>query len=259
MATKYWIKLYHEMLDDPKMCRLPDRLYRRVIECFLLAGNEDSGGLLPELSDIAWRFRCDEEQLETELIELSRVGILSQKEGRWIVTKFAERQDKLSKAEYMRRLRDSQKKREHYESTYQPRYQSRYQSVTNGNTEENRIEKNRRELEEKQKGRASSETPGATGLVNALAAICSETLAPGFNEKKYHDAADVLRDRGVVVSDVESFGLWWGENGWHGRRPAVKNVLDHWRDFKDGRSLREPAKKGETAEEYLERVLEDDS
>ena len=29
---KYWIKLYHEILDDPKMGRLSDRTWRRTNE-----------------------------------------------------------------------------------------------------------------------------------------------------------------------------------------------------------------------------------
>lgn len=53
MAAKYWIKLYHEILHDPKMGRLPDNLWRRCIELFLLAGelgaevDEDDKGHLP--------------------------------------------------------------------------------------------------------------------------------------------------------------------------------------------------------------------
>ena len=43
MGAKFWIKLYHEILDDPKMGRMPDRLWRRTIELFLLAGELDGG------------------------------------------------------------------------------------------------------------------------------------------------------------------------------------------------------------------------
>ena len=38
MKTRIWIKLYLEILDDPKMDLLPDWLWRRAIELFLLAG-----------------------------------------------------------------------------------------------------------------------------------------------------------------------------------------------------------------------------
>lgn len=30
--ANYWIKLYHEILDDPLMATMPDRLWRRTIE-----------------------------------------------------------------------------------------------------------------------------------------------------------------------------------------------------------------------------------
>lgn len=120
MAGKYWIKLYHEILDDPKMGRLEDRLYRRTIELFLLAGELDQDGYLPTVRDIAWRLRIDEEQLETEMIELQKVGILSVQGGRWLVTKFAERQAPMEKAEYMRRLREERQREQYYQPRYQP-------------------------------------------------------------------------------------------------------------------------------------------
>ena len=60
MASRYWIKLYHEILDDPKMGRLPHALFRRAIEFFLMAGEYGRDGGLPALADIAWRLRADE-------------------------------------------------------------------------------------------------------------------------------------------------------------------------------------------------------
>ena len=33
MATKYWIKLYHEMLHDPKVARLPDNQRSAILLC----------------------------------------------------------------------------------------------------------------------------------------------------------------------------------------------------------------------------------
>ena len=85
MAAMYWLKLYHEVLDDPKICLLSDRLYRRVIELFLLAGHTNEDGYLPEMKHIAFRLRVSEEHLETDLVELEKVGIVQQLEGRWHV------------------------------------------------------------------------------------------------------------------------------------------------------------------------------
>ena len=114
MASKYWLKLYHEMLHDPKMIRLDDRLFRRVIQCFLLAGETDRKGLLPSIDDMAVVFRVEVEHLETELTELSKVGILTTSDDRWLVSKFASRQEPVSGAERIKRYRDRQIKDEYY-------------------------------------------------------------------------------------------------------------------------------------------------
>lgn len=93
MRSPYWIKLYQEVLNDPKMGRLPDRLWRRVIECFLLAGEQRDGGYLPSLEDMAWTLRCDAEQLEGELSQIAeKTGIVEKRDGRWFVVHFEARQ-----------------------------------------------------------------------------------------------------------------------------------------------------------------------
>lgn len=130
MASKYWIKLYHEILHDRKVASLEDRLWRRAVEMFLLAGEQNEGGYLPQLADMSWTLRIDIEQLETELNELTRIGILEFKDERYFVRKFEKRQEPMDKAEYMRRLRDQEQKQEHYQSL-----PPRYQPVTVGNIE----------------------------------------------------------------------------------------------------------------------------
>ena len=109
MASSYWIKLYHEILEDPKMGPLSDRLWRRAIECFLLAGDSHKEGDLPSLQDMAWRLRMSSEMLESDLIELGNIGILEQKEGTWRVAKFADRQRKRTSAQRVREYRAREK------------------------------------------------------------------------------------------------------------------------------------------------------
>lgn len=93
MSSRYWIKLYHEILDDPKMGRLSDSLFRRTIELFLIAGDYDREGELPPPVDIAWRLRVPEGELEPRLQALRAVGILSlEPDGQWIVAHFKQRQ-----------------------------------------------------------------------------------------------------------------------------------------------------------------------
>lgn len=116
MAAKYYLKLFHEMLDDPKVARLPDSSYRRFIECLLLAGETYEGGYLPPLMDMAWRLRLDETSLSDDMTRLALSGLVEIKpNGRWFVTKFAERQAPVSDAERQQRSREASKKREYHE------------------------------------------------------------------------------------------------------------------------------------------------
>ena len=85
MSTTYWIKLYHEILRDPKMARLPDRVWRRAIELFLLAGQIEQDGTLPEFEDIAWQLRVEPDGLLEDMRTLERHGLLTETEDGWIV------------------------------------------------------------------------------------------------------------------------------------------------------------------------------
>ncbi len=115
MASKYWIKLYHEILQDPKMGRLPDNVWRRAIEIFLLAGELDEEGKLPETEEIAWLLRQPViETFEAELAHLEKVGVLTRLPDGWLVTKFADRQAASTDAERMKEYR--KRKREGQES-----------------------------------------------------------------------------------------------------------------------------------------------
>ena len=118
MASKYWIKLYHEILDDPKMGQLSDRLWRRAVEFFLMAGDVDEDGRLPSPSDMAWRLRISEEELIQDLQALSADGIeivehVDWTED-WVVTKFEDRQGPVSDVERQRQSRDRRRKEEYY-------------------------------------------------------------------------------------------------------------------------------------------------
>lgn len=114
MPSKYWIKLYHEILDDPKMGRLTDRLFRRCMELFLLAGEQDQDGQLPLLPDMAWRLRLTEEELESDLFELQRINVVCPSGASWFVVHFAQRQSKVDGAERTRQWRERTKKQEYY-------------------------------------------------------------------------------------------------------------------------------------------------
>ena len=116
MPSKYWFKLYHEILDDPKMGQLSDRLYRRCIELFALAGDYDQGGLLPEIEDIAWRLRLPVDELQKDIAELQspKLNIITQNDNGLYVTNFSKRQEPISDAQRIKSFRERKQKEKYY-------------------------------------------------------------------------------------------------------------------------------------------------
>lgn len=105
MPSPYWMKLYFEILDDPKMGMMPDWLWRHTIEIFLLAGENMKDGLLPPVTVMAWRLHLTEVKLSETLRALAEVGVVHETSDGWIVTNFVKRQTSES-LERVRRYRD---------------------------------------------------------------------------------------------------------------------------------------------------------
>lgn len=153
MASTYWIKLYHEILHDPKMGRLPDRVWRRAIEMFLLAGEQGDSGTLPPVPDMAWTLRVPEETLIEDLTALAAVGIITRNGETWIVTRFAERQSAAPDTERSARYRE-RKRHEQYTVTGASR--GRHEAVT---TREVESEKSRVEADAEADAETGAEPP----------------------------------------------------------------------------------------------------
>ena len=112
--ANYWIKLYIEILDDPKMATLPDRLWRRVVEMFLLAGRQNKQGQLPDDREIAWSLRVPTEELELDMVQLINTGIVQRTGTGYLVTHFEIRQDAATPTERWKEHRDRKRKDEYY-------------------------------------------------------------------------------------------------------------------------------------------------
>jgi hypothetical protein len=63
LSSMPWVKIYTEMIDDPKIGRLNDATKWRFVSLVLLAGECDRDGALisgnesMSVTDIAWRLR----------------------------------------------------------------------------------------------------------------------------------------------------------------------------------------------------------
>ncbi len=107
MASNYWMKLYYRIIDDVKVYRLSDRQFRRMIELFLVAGEEDDDGYLPEPIDISFRLwkKDNSANLEKDMELLKEKDILEKPNGRWRVKNWSKWQAAASQSERKRRSR----------------------------------------------------------------------------------------------------------------------------------------------------------
>jgi hypothetical protein len=104
--ASYWIKLYLEILEDPKMATLPDRLWRRFTECCLLAGKFGEGGNLPDTTQLAWILRLNTDDLNMDLQQLASTGMIAKTVSGWLVVNFAKRQAPVPAEERYREFRN---------------------------------------------------------------------------------------------------------------------------------------------------------
>lgn len=113
-SNNYWMKLWFDILRDPKMGMLPDRLWRRVIELFLLAGQQGEEGLLPTVAEIAWQLNKPEKAIITDLENIRKTGIVDiNVDGVWYVTNFKKRNAPVDSAKRIKDFRH----RERYEKS----------------------------------------------------------------------------------------------------------------------------------------------
>ena len=106
MTTRFWIKLYIEMLDNPKMARLANHLWRRAVELFLLAGRQGNDGALPPVEEMAWKLRLSHDKLLEDLQGLAKAGVVQMKEaGKWSVMNFSKWQAAVPVEERVRQFR----------------------------------------------------------------------------------------------------------------------------------------------------------
>jgi hypothetical protein len=105
-SSHYWIKLYIEILDDPKVGMMPEWLFARMIKLFLVAKEYNQDGLLPPVSALAWRLRMDAGSLSETLSALGLIGVVREMAPEiWLIVNFKKRQEAESSTERSQRFR----------------------------------------------------------------------------------------------------------------------------------------------------------
>lgn len=258
MASNHWLKLWHETLHDPKIGRLPDRLYRRFIECLLAAGEgATERGDLPDAADLAWTLHTEEHELRAELGELARLGLLSADEdGVYFVTKFANRQAAMDDAERKRRSRDGAKRGAYY----QPVTERDALAVapvtirdTDSDSEEDSDSDSDTDSEQEEEGdlaRAGAPQPLAEGSPPSSCQLTGQEAEVYALVRRTFDARNVNAETPAVIRDlIVKYGGEWvldaikemdvagpKNRGWG----YVSGILENWQRDKDREAASTP-------------------
>lgn len=100
------MKLYIEILDDPKVGMMEEYLFARMIKLFLVAKEINQDGLLPPVSALAWRLRMNAGSLSETLSALGSIGVVRETNpGIWLVVNFKKRQEAESSTERSQHFR----------------------------------------------------------------------------------------------------------------------------------------------------------
>lgn len=76
-----WFRFYDQVLDDPKVQRLPPSLFKAWINLLCLASRH--GGKLPDLPDVSFALRISEDDVNSTIDKLDNAGLMDATEDGW--------------------------------------------------------------------------------------------------------------------------------------------------------------------------------
>lgn len=154
----YWLKLYTEILDDPKYYRLSGDAKLGMYELMLVAKKIDQNGMLPSIDDICFYTRRDADWWIPVIDELKRIKFITDTdEGNEVIRKFEDRQSAVPSNEKQRRYREALHKKE--VSRYEP-VTDALRNVTESKREIKRqIKSTERETETENRGEEHALSP----------------------------------------------------------------------------------------------------
>lgn len=104
-----WFRMYADVLDDPKVQRLPPDLFKAWVNLLCLASRND--GVLPSLEDVSFALRMSHDVTRDMIVTLSRHGLLDG-DDELSPHNWAERQFKSDSAEDAKIRKRRQRERE---------------------------------------------------------------------------------------------------------------------------------------------------
>src|SRR5215470_17367179 len=74
-----WFRMYSDVINDPKVQRLPAEIFKAWVNLLCLAAKND--GRVPSIADVAFSLRMKEQQAAAVLTELHCAGLLDKDEA----------------------------------------------------------------------------------------------------------------------------------------------------------------------------------
>ena len=149
----YWLKLYTEILNDPKYCRLSDAGKLGMLELMVVAKIVDQDGRLPGVEDVAFYTRRDVEWWKDISPELISIKYLAMDDEGMYIRKFKDRQAPIpgpERAKRSRELRNRNQYRSDYAHDTHENACETHEDAHERDGEQNRIDKTRTDTDKKQ-------------------------------------------------------------------------------------------------------------
>ena len=190
----YWLKLYTEILDDPKYFRLSDSAKLGMVELMIVAKRLDMDGEVTSIEDVAFYTRRTVEWWTPVFEELSKIEYLVSNGSETIIRKFAERQAAVDGAERIKQFRALKHKQE-----FMSRDSNEPVTIRNGDSDSDSDSEKIKELPEKKSGKSApiKETKPSknneleTRLINKFTDITGIKMMPteySKNQKLWYQA-----------------------------------------------------------------------
>ena len=139
----YWLKLYTDILDDPKYFKLSKEARLGMYELLLVAKKIENGeltGQLPCVEDIAFYTRRSVEEWQKILPELVNIGMVSDDEIP-VIKNYIKRQDAIPPDERMKQHRKKRNDSVMSDKTQMQRNYNGIETNRNGETDKKQIRK----------------------------------------------------------------------------------------------------------------------
>lgn len=192
----YWLKLYTEILDDPKYYRLSDNAKLGMYELMMVAKKVGQDGHLPSVDDIEFYTRRTVSWWQPVIDELKAINFITDNTTGLVIRKFEERQAAIPSDEKQRKYREAQHKKDY----------SGYEPVTDALrkvTESKSKSKSKSTEEEKEKN-------GATSLTQQM--IESVIGIPPANSSDLK-ALDEIESLTPTLTDIQAAYSWISGQG----------------------------------------------